>query len=128
MFNVIAIRQAFAGHARQAALLAASCQSGSYLGRFVVVVDEDVDPTDLDEVIWAMCTRCDPAEDIDIARRAWSGPLDPRLPKGTTWNSRGIIDACRPYEMLKDFPPVVKASAELREKVAQKFRSQLERD
>ena len=50
-----------------------------------------------------------------------------RLPKGTTWNSRGLIDACRPYEILKDFPPVVKASAELRAQVAQKFRRQLER-
>jgi 4-hydroxy-3-polyprenylbenzoate decarboxylase len=125
MFNVIAIKQAFAGHAKQAALLAASCQSGSYLGRFVVVVDDDVDPTNLEEVIWAMCTRCDPAEDIDIARRTWSGPLDPRLPKGTTWNSRGLIDACRPYDMLKDFPPVVKASAELRERVSAKFEREL---
>ena len=125
MFNVIAIKQAFAGHAKQAALLAASCQSGSYLGRFVVVVDDDVDPTSLEEVVWAMCTRCDPAEDIDIARRTWSGPLDPRLPKGTTWNSRGLIDACRPYDMLKDFPPVVKASAELRERVSAKFEKQL---
>jgi len=90
-----------------------------------VVVDDDVDPTNLDEVIWAMCTRCDPAEDIDIARRTWSGPLDPRLPKGTTWNSRGLIDACRPYDMLKDFPPVVQASAELRANVARKFRDQI---
>jgi UbiD family decarboxylase len=125
MFNVIAIKQAYAGHSKQAALLAASCQSGSYLGRFVVVVDEDVDPTNLEEVIWAMCTRCDPAEDIDILRRTWSGPLDPRLPKGTTWNSRGIIDACRPFDMLKDFPPVVKASAELRAAVLEKFKSQI---
>src|SRR5205085_584326 len=115
----------FTGHAKQAALLAASCQSGSYLGRFVVVVDDDVDPTKLEEVIWAMSTRCDPAEDIDIVRRAWSGPLDPRLPKGTTWNSRGLIDACRPYDMLKDFPPVVKAAAELRERVRSKFEAQL---
>jgi len=127
MFNVISIKQAFAGHARQALHLAASVQSGSYLGRFVVVVDDDVDPTDLDQVIWAMCTRCDPAEDIDIIRRAWSGPLDPRLPKGVPWNSRGLIDACRPWEMLKDFPPVVKASAELRERVLAKFADQIEK-
>jgi 4-hydroxy-3-polyprenylbenzoate decarboxylase len=127
MFNVIAIKQAYAGHAKQAALLAASCQSGSYLGRFVVVVDEDVDPTNLDEVIWAMCTRCDPAEDIDIVRRTWSGPLDPRLPKGTTWNSRGLIDACRPYDMLTDFPPVVQSSRELRERVTSKFAGQLKK-
>jgi 4-hydroxy-3-polyprenylbenzoate decarboxylase len=127
MFNVISIKQAYAGHAKQAAMLAASCQSGSYLGRFVVVVDDDVDPTNLEEVIWAMCTRCDPAEDIDFIRRHWSGPLDPRLPRGVTWNSRAVIDACRPYEMLGEFPPVVKASAELRESVLRKFRDQLKK-
>jgi 4-hydroxy-3-polyprenylbenzoate decarboxylase len=127
MFNVISIKQAYAGHAKQAAMLAASCQSGSYLGRFVLVVDEDVDPTDLEEVIWAMCTRCDPAEDIDFIRRHWSGPLDPRLPRGVTWNSRAVIDACRPYDMLGEFPPVVKATSELRARVAQKFAAQLKR-
>jgi 4-hydroxy-3-polyprenylbenzoate decarboxylase len=127
MFNVISIKQAYAGHARQAAVLAASCQSGAYLGRFVVVVDDDIDPADLDQVIWAMCTRCDPAEDIDFIRRAWSGPLDPRLPKGVTWNSRALIDACRPFEMLGEFPPVVKASAELREEVWRKFEDQLKK-
>jgi 4-hydroxy-3-polyprenylbenzoate decarboxylase len=125
MFNVISIKQAYAGHARQALHLAASCQSGAYLGRFVVVVDDDIDPTNLDEVIWAMCTRCDPAEDIDFIRRAWSGPLDPRLPKGVTWNSRALIDACRPYEILGEFPPVVQASAVLRETVKKKFEGQL---
>ena len=64
---------------------------------------------------------------IDIVRRAWSGPLDPRLPKGTTWNSRGLIDACRPYSMLGEFPPVVKASKELREQVSAKFAAQLKK-
>ena len=98
-----------------------------YLGRFVVVVDEDIDPTNLEQVLWAMCTRCDPVEDIDLIQRAWSGPLDPRLPKGRTWNSRGLLDACVPYEMLKDFPPVVKASAELRDKVARKFSQYLKK-
>ena len=73
MFNVIAIKQAYPGHARQAGLLAAGCQSASYLGRFVVVVDDDVDPTDLFDVMWAMCTRCDPAQDIDFVRRAGRG-------------------------------------------------------
>jgi 4-hydroxy-3-polyprenylbenzoate decarboxylase len=125
MFNVIAIKQAYAGHAKQAAMAAASCQSGSYLGRFVVVVDEDIDPTNLFEVLWAMCTRCDPAEDIDIVRKMWSGPLDPRIPRGTTWNSRAVIDACRPFEMLKDFPPVARASPELRAKIEAKFRDVL---
>jgi len=127
MFNVISIKQAYAGHARQAGHLAAACQSGSYLGRFVVVVDDDIDPSNLDQVLWAMCTRCDPVEDIDFIKRAWSGPLDPRLPKGRTASSRAIIDACRPFEMLGEFPPVVRASAELREQVLRKFEKQLRR-
>jgi 4-hydroxy-3-polyprenylbenzoate decarboxylase len=101
--------------------LAASCQSGSYLGRFVVVVDDDVDPTDLFDVLWAMCTRCDPAEDIEFFRRAWSGPLDPILNRASSTNSRAVIDACRPFERLKDFPPVARASPELRARVQAKF-------
>ncbi|AZG11006.1 UbiD family decarboxylase [Pigmentiphaga sp. H8] len=121
LFNIISIKQAYAGHARQAAMLAANCQSGSYLGRFVVVVDEDVDPTNLFDVVWAMSTRCDPVEDIEFIRKAWSGPLDPRIPRGTATNSRAVIDACRPFEMLKDFPPVACATPELRQKVEAKF-------
>jgi len=121
MFNVIAIKQAYPGHARQAGLLAAGCQSGSYLGRFVVVVDEDVDPTDAFDVMWAMCTRCDPAADIEFIRRTWSGPLDPLLDNASSTNSRAVIDACRPFERLKDFPRVARASPELIRRVQEKF-------
>lgn len=121
MFNVVAIEQRYAGHAKQAGLLAASCQSASYFGRFVVVVDDDIDPTNLFDVLWAMSTRCDPAEDIETVRGAWSGPLDPRLTPGTTRNSRGIIMAVRPYERLAEFPRVVESSPELRARVAAKF-------
>jgi UbiD family decarboxylase len=124
MFNVISIRQAYPGHARQAALLAASCQSGSYLGRFVVVVDEDIDPTNMFDVLWAMSTRCDPATDIDVVAGAWSGPLDPRLDRATMTNSRALIRAVRPYG--KDFPAVAEASPEQRATVAAKFAALLE--
>jgi 4-hydroxy-3-polyprenylbenzoate decarboxylase len=124
MFNVISIRQAYPGHAKQAALLAASCQSGSYLGRFVVVVDEDIDPTNMFDVLWAMSTRCDPATDVDIVTGAWSGPLDPRLNRDTMTNSRALIRAVRPYG--KDFPAVAEASPEQRATVAAKFAALLE--
>ncbi|HEU4357572.1 MAG TPA: hypothetical protein VFR54_03880, partial [Xanthobacteraceae bacterium] len=53
--------------------------------------------------------------------RAWSGPLDPLLDAASSTNSRAIIDACRPYERLADFPMVARASPELREKVKEKF-------
>lgn len=123
MLNIISIKQAYAGHSKQAGMMAASCQSGAYLGRFVVVVDEDIDPSDTFEVLWAMCTRCDPAEDIDFIRKMWSGPLDPMIPHDAKsfHNSRAVIDACRPYERLKDFPTVTRATPELLARVKEKF-------
>ncbi len=124
MFNVVSIDQAYPGHAKQAALLAASCQSGSYLGRFVVVVDGDIDPTNMFDVMWAMSTRCDPATDIDIVTGAWSGPLDPRLDRDTKTNSRALIRAVRPFG--QDFPPVAEASPALRAQVAAKFAALLD--
>jgi hypothetical protein len=62
-------------------MIASQCHAAAYLGRFTVVVDEDIDPTDMKDVIWAMTTRCDPVQDIEILRRCWSSPLDPILPK-----------------------------------------------
>jgi UbiD family decarboxylase len=128
MFNVVSIKQAYAGHSKQAGMLAANCQSAAYLGRFVVVVDDDVDPTDLFDVVWAMCTRTDPVADIDFIRKAWATPLDPMIPhdaKSFTSN-RAVIDACRPFERLQDFPPVARATPELLARVKAKFADVLE--
>jgi 4-hydroxy-3-polyprenylbenzoate decarboxylase len=108
LFNVVAIKQRYPGHARQAGHVAAQCRTGAYLGRITVVVDDDVDVSDLDEVIWAVCTRSDPERSIDIIKRAWSGPLDPAIRPGEKgFNSRLIIDACRPWEWLDEFPPAI---------------------
>ena len=34
-----------------------------------------------------------------------------------------VIDACRPFEGMKDFPPVAESSPELKEKVRKKWKS-----
>src|SRR5258708_40282073 len=78
--TVVSIKQRYPGHARQAAMIASQCRSGAYLGRYVIVVDEDIDITNSEEVIWAISSRSDPVDSIEILRRCWSGPLDPRIP------------------------------------------------
>ncbi len=107
----VAIKQRYPGHATQAGHVAAMCHAGAYLGRFVIVVDDDIDVSNLEEVIWAMCTRCDPASQIDFITGAWSSALDPVIPpeeraKGNLTNSRAIIDACRPFHWKDEFPKV----------------------
>lgn len=87
------------------------CHAGAYAGRYVIVVDDDIDVTSLDEVIWAVLTRSDPATPIDITTNAWSTPLDPRIEperkaKGDFTNSRAIIDACKPFHWKDQYPKV----------------------
>src|SRR5205814_9645415 len=106
LFNVLAIEQRYAGHARQVGHAAASVHTGAYLGRYTVVVDDDIDPMNLELVMWAICTRSEPAESIDIIPRAWSGALDPRIhPDKKGFSSRAIIDATRPVEWPGPVPP-----------------------
>ena len=91
---VVAIKQRYPGHARQAALIASQCRAAALLTRYVVVVDEDTNIWDGNELLWALCTRTDPAGDIDIMRRCWSNPIDPIIRAGERgFRSRGIIDA-----------------------------------
>jgi UbiD family decarboxylase len=114
LMTVVAIRQRYDGHSKRAGLVAAA---HSYMARLVVVVDDDIDPSNLADVMWAVTTRCEPAEGIDIVRNAWSSALDPRIPpddkdRGVTSHSKAIIDACRPFAWLDKFPPPSALSAD----------------
>jgi UbiD family decarboxylase len=106
LMTVVALRQRYDGHAKRAALIAAA---NSYMGRLMVVVDEDVDPSNLADVMWAVTTRCEPSEQIDIVHNAWSSALDPRIApdakaRGVTSHSKAIIEACRPFAWKDKFP------------------------
>jgi len=126
LWLTVAIKQMYAGHAKQAGLIASQCHAGAYVNRFVVVVDEDIDPADMDKVIWAMCTRCDPREGMEILRGCWSSALDPMAYSETDpRNARVVIDACKPFVRRDTFPIVVRASQEVEDLVRGKFGDKL---
>ncbi len=132
LFTVVSIKQRYPGHARQTLHVAAQCHAAAYAGRYTVVVDEDVDPSNLEEVLWAVCTRSDPATSIDIIHRAWSTPLDPRIPpdrreKKDFTNSRALIDATRPWEWREQFAPVNVPPREVRAAAKQRWGYLLDR-
>jgi 4-hydroxy-3-polyprenylbenzoate decarboxylase len=120
--TVVAIRQRYPGHAKQAGIIAAQCRTGAYLGRYTIVVDDDVDIYDTDQLLWALSSRSDPEQDIEIIKRTWSSPLDPAIPPGRKgFNSRAIIDATRPWEWRDQFPAVSAISPELRRQLEAKW-------
>lgn len=106
MFTIVSIKQSYPGHASEAGHIASQTRAGAYIGRYVVVVDDDINPYDMEDVMWAICTRSDPKE-MDIVKHSWSGPLDPRIRKPTDdyTNSQGIIYAVKPYAWYNEFPP-----------------------
>src|SRR5437867_1388287 len=119
------------GRAQLAGIAALRSRAGNYHGRFVIVVDDDVDPSDMKEVIWAVSTRCDPKTAISIIDGCWSTPLDPAMhpdqrDAGNFVNSRAILNACRPYAWKDRFPPVNALSPDLRKKISEKWEKELE--
>ena len=126
LFHAVSITQRYPGHSKQAGHIAAQCQASNYANRFVIVVDEDIDVTNLEQVIWAMCTRCDPATTIDVVKGAWTSPADPRLTpeqkaSGDITNSRAIIDACKPFHWKDDFPMVNAPGLDVLREAKEKF-------
>lgn len=124
---VISIKQMYPGHAKQAGLIASQCHAGAYVNRIVVVVDDDVDPYNMNDVIWALCTRTDPKDDVEILKRCWSSAADPMgYPVGAeVFNSRMVIDSCIPWERRSDFPKCVGLSAAEKERTIKKWKGKL---
>jgi UbiD family decarboxylase len=128
LWVTVAVEQMFPGHAQQVGLVASQCHAGAYANRFVVVVDDDIDPTNNNDVIWAMCTRMDPAVDMTTITGAWSTPLDPMAyPPGPSgrFNNRVVIDACKPWTRRDTFPRTVEPSEEYKTFIMEKWGSEL---
>lgn len=122
---VISLQQMYGGHAKQAALAAAGSLISGYACSYIIVVDEDIDPSNISEVLWALGTRSEPAE-IEVINGCWGSPSNPRLTPeqrkiDDRTHSMGIIMACRPYKWIKDYPPSIKTSPELAKRVKEKW-------
>lgn len=127
MMMVVSIKQMYPGHSRQAGMAVAASRAAGFAGRFIIVVDDDVDPTDMNQVMWAVATRCDPESAIDTIKNCWSGGIDPlvspeRRERKDFRTSRAILDACRPYYWKDKFPKVNRISEDLAERTMEKWR------
>jgi 4-hydroxy-3-polyprenylbenzoate decarboxylase len=125
--NVVSIKQLHSGHAKMAGLVALGCGSNAYLGRIVIIVDDDIDITKSAEVMWALATRWDPKSQTDIIDGCWTGYIDPMVSaeqreSGNMINSRIVIYAVRPYHRKAEFPEVNAISQDYAATVRNKWR------
>ena len=120
---IISIKQQYAGHVAQALGMAATCPAAAYFTKWIIAVDDDVDPTDMNQVMWALSTRCNPQDDLDISRNTWSTGLDPsQFPaEKRPYGSKALIDACKPHRYLSQFPKSTKIRRSVYEGVATRW-------
>ena len=120
---IVAIEQSYAGHATQAGTVASQTRAGAMQGRYTIVVDDDIDIYDLEDVMWAVCTRSRPDE-IDFLKKTWSTDTDPTIRKPATsmTTPRAIIYAVRPWEWKDEFPKVDLATVETRTEVFNRWK------
>ncbi len=99
-FNAVAaIEKRFEGHGKMMGMAILGAWAGRQI-KNLIVVDDDIDPSDPTQVEWALATRVQPHRDVEIIRETLGVNLDPSLPRferssGLARTSKMIIDATR---------------------------------
>ncbi|TMA65272.1 MAG: hypothetical protein E6J73_05780, partial [Deltaproteobacteria bacterium] len=131
------LKQMYAGHVDD--VIRVLVPGGDqYSGNHIwILVDDDIDITNTEEVLWAVATRCIPEHAVKVIAGTAVWQLDPRIsPEDRSSPDKAgrkrysahnlVINACRPYEWLNDFPPVAVNSPELRQRISTKWKDLFE--
>jgi UbiD family decarboxylase len=99
---VIAMQPHFIGHSRNVGRTLISSSVGKYM-KYVVVVDDDIDPFDLGQVWWAIITRTQGSRDIEVLRYGTTSRSDPSVPRDQPeYTDKVIIDATKKLDYPYD--------------------------
>jgi UbiD family decarboxylase len=104
---VIQMEKTNPAHPMQA-LYATTTLDASSLGKIIIAVDEDIDPYDIDAVMWAICWRVQPHRDVKIVTHKssqldysaippWIRESEIQAFPGVEGCSVMLIDATRPW-------------------------------
>jgi 4-hydroxy-3-polyprenylbenzoate decarboxylase len=100
LMTVVALQTQYLGHAKQAGLIASQCGGGIDMNRLTVVVDDHVDVTSIQDVVWAIVARCDPERGVEIIKDTKGSRIDMAIApdkRELNANSRMIVDATTPF-------------------------------
>ena len=115
---VVSIRKQYAGHAKRVMFGLWSILRQFMYTKFIVVVDEDIDPRDWKEVVWAMTTRMDPVRDTLLVENTPIDYLDFASPVSGLGGKMGL-DATNkwPGETSREWGTPIVMDAEVKQRV-----------
>jgi 4-hydroxy-3-polyprenylbenzoate decarboxylase len=107
---VVSTATPYAGIPFQIAFNIWSDRVGKYFP-YVIVTDEDVDPANLNEVLHAVCTKCEPQRAIHILRGTMCSPLTPMVRKSPEKDlgfggSNVLLDCTWPFDWKSEEIPI----------------------
>lgn len=130
---VVSLTQMYKGHVEDVVKVLAP-GGAQYRGHNIwILVDDDIDVTNPHEVFWAIASRCSPESGVQVIPGTAVWQLDPRIPPEDRSNPDDdhgrkpytahdlVINACRPYDWIDDFPPVAVNSPSLRRRVRERW-------
>ncbi|MCE4628455.1 MAG: UbiD family decarboxylase [Desulfurococcales archaeon] len=128
---IVSIRKRYPGHAKK--VMSALWGVGqTSLTKIIVVVDSDVDPHDINQVIWAVSSNVNPARDVIVLPDAHTDALDPAA-KAPGYGAKLGIDATRklpeenwgrPWpELVSEDPETRRVADRIFEEVLREWRS-----
>lgn len=125
--TIISTKVRYGGFGKGVAFRLLSTPHGMPYSKIIIVVDEFVDPFNLEQVMWAITTRVKPSKDVVIIPNCAGMPLDPSsVPAGM--HDKLIIDATTPVppepnprsvELLKPSPATAKWEDFIKSKMAE---------
>ena len=109
---IVSTKIRYGGFAKSVGLRVLSTPHGLGYAKVVILVDEDVDPFDLNQVMWAISVRVNPAGDVMMLPNLPENLLDPACqPSGMV--QKMIIDATTPVapDRRGDYGELLKSPA-----------------
>ena len=125
---IVSLIQRYPGHSRTVAHALLGSKMGAVL-KNVIIVDEDIDPFNLDDVWWTMVSRLQASKGITILQRGKGAFMDPsQLPEFQGLTDTLMVEAVKPYEWQprpewgnERFPPTAYPSKEVMEAVERRW-------
>ncbi len=115
---VVSMKKQYPGHAKRVMLGVWSFLRQFMYTKFVIVVDNDVNPREWSDVIWAMTTRMDPARDTTIIEHTPIDYLDFASPVSGLGSKIGFDATSKwPGETNREWGKPISMSPEVKQRV-----------
>ncbi len=121
---IVSIKKRYPGHAKKV-MFALWGMGQMMLTKIIIVLDDDVNVQDMNEVLWAVTTRIDPARDVIIINDTPTDTLD-HASKLPNLGSKMGIDATRKWReegFNREWPEVLKMDERVKSRIDELWKS-----